>query len=163
MGEPNALLFKSGVRRRYPRSQIMLEYKVIAKRLDEHGSVARCKDAAVVLDTDVKGRVDAFNPAELLLAAIAACMIKGIERTAPMNNFEYRGVEVRLHGVRQDSPPFMSSISYEIIVDTDEDDRRLDLMHRNVRKFGTVSNTIAAATKLEGTIVRASSLLRSSI
>jgi hypothetical protein len=73
-----------------------------------------------------------------------------------MNNFRYRSVEVRLHGIRQDNPPFISSISYEIIVDTDEDDRRLDLMHRNVRKFGTVSNTIAAATKLHGTILRAS-------
>jgi uncharacterized OsmC-like protein len=135
----------------------MPEYDVIATRVDDHGSVARCKNAEVVLDTDVKGRLDAFNPAELLLAAIAACMIKGIERTAPMNNFKYRGVEVRLHGVRQDSPPFISSISYELIVDTDEDDRRLDLTHRNVRKYGTVSNTIAAATKLEGTIRRASS------
>ncbi|NWG26373.1 MAG: OsmC family protein [Pseudorhodoplanes sp.] len=134
----------------------MLEYDVVAKRVDEHGSVARCKDAEIVLDTDVKGRADALNPAELLLAAIAACMIKGIERIAPMNNFKYRGVEVRLHGVRQDSPPFMASITYELIVDTDEDDRRLDLMHHNVRKYGTVSNTIAAATKLEGKIARAS-------
>jgi uncharacterized OsmC-like protein len=135
----------------------MLEYDVVAKRIDAHGSTAQCKSAEITLDTDVTGRSDAFNPAELLLAAIAACMIKGIERVAPMNHFKYRGVEVRLHGVRQDSPPFISSISYELIIDTDEDDRRLDLMHHNVRKYGTVSNTIAAATKLEGTIARTSS------
>ena len=134
----------------------MLEYDVVAKRIDAHGSAAHCKDAEIILDTDVNGRADAFNPAELLLAAIAACMIKGIERIAPMTHFTYRGVQVRLHGVRQDSPPFMASISYELIVDTDEDDRRLELMHTNVRKYGTVSNTVAAATKLEGRIVRAS-------
>jgi uncharacterized OsmC-like protein len=81
-------------------------------------------------------------------------MIKGIERIAPMNHFNYRGVEVRLHGVRQESPPFIASVTYELIVDTDEDDRRLDLMHYNVRKYGTVSNTVAAATKLEGKISR---------
>ena len=134
----------------------MLEYDVVAKRMDAHGSLARCKDAAEVkLDTDVNGRPDAFNPAELFLAAIAACMIKGIERVAPMLQFRFRGVEVRLHGVRQDNPPFMSSISYELAVDTDEDDRRLDLLHQNVRKYGTTSNTVAAATKLEGKIVRA--------
>ena len=85
-------------------------------------------------------------------------MIKGIERVAPMNHFTFRGVEVRLHGVRQDSPPFMSSVTYELIVDTDEDDRRLDLMHYNVRKYGTISNTVAAATKLEGNIIRAQAL-----
>ena len=76
----------------------MLEYDVVAKRIDAHGSSVRCKDAEIVLDTDVNGRADAFNPAELLLAAIAACMIKGIERIAPMNNFKFRNVEVRLHG-----------------------------------------------------------------
>ena len=133
----------------------MLEYDVAAKRVDAHCSLARCKDAEIILDTDVNGRADAFNPAELFLTAIAACMIKGMERIAAMNHFKYRNVEVRLHGVRQDSPPFISSITYELIVDTDEDDRRLDLMHYNVRKFGTVSNTVAAATKLEGKVVRA--------
>jgi uncharacterized OsmC-like protein len=55
----------------------MLEYHVTARRLDAHGSVAQCKQAELTLDTDVKGRADAFNPAELLLAAVAACMIKG--------------------------------------------------------------------------------------
>lgn len=132
----------------------MLEYSVEARRIDEHGSLATTKKAEITLDTDVKGREDAFNPAELLLAAVAACMIKGIERVTPMLKFGLRGVEVKLHGVRQDSPPKMISIDYEIIVDTDEDDRRLDLLHVNVRKFGTISNTVAEATKLDGTIRR---------
>lgn len=134
----------------------MLEYNVTAKRLDSHGSVASCKNADVTLDTDVNGRLDAFNPAELFLAAIAACMIKGIERVAPIIQFDFRNVEVRLHGLRRDSPPFMASISYELIVDTDETDRRLDLLHQNVRKYGTISNTVAAATELKGSIRRAS-------
>jgi uncharacterized OsmC-like protein len=133
----------------------MLEYSVQARRVDAHGAVASTKAAELVLDTALEGRVDAFNPAELLLAAIAACMIKGIERVAPMLNFRVQGVEVRLHGVRQDSPPKMASIEYELIVDTDEDDRRLDLLHANVRKYGTVSNTVAAWTRLEGVIRRA--------
>ena len=132
----------------------MLEYSVTASRLDAHGSVAFCKDAQVVLDTDVQGRRDAFNPAELLLAAIAACMLKSIERVTPILNFQMRGVEVKLRGARQDSPPKMISIDYEIIVDTDEVDRRLELLHTNVRRYGTISNTIAAAVRLEGLVRR---------
>lgn len=132
----------------------MLDYSVEARRIDAHGSLATTKRAEITLDTDVNGRADAFNPAELLLAAVAACMIKGIERVTPMLKFELRGVEVKLHGVRQDSPPKMISIDYEIILDTEEDDRRMELLHTNVRKFGTISNTVAAATKLEGTIRR---------
>ena len=132
----------------------MLEYSVSARRIDAHGSAATTKDAEVVLDTDINGRRDAFNPAELFLAAIAACMIKGIERVTPMLKFDLRGVEVKLHGVRQDSPPKMISIDYELIVDTNETDQRLELLHTNVRKYGTISNTVAEATKLEGTIRR---------
>jgi len=132
----------------------MLEYTVTAQRSDSHGSEARTKDAVLTLDTDVNGRPDAFNPAELFLASIAACMIKGIERMIPLLKFQLRGVEVKFHGVRQDSPPKMVSITYELIVDTEEDDRRLALLHANVRKYGTISNTVAAAAKLEGTIRR---------
>lgn len=92
----------------------------------------------VMLETDVNGRTDAFNPAELLLASLAACMIKG--------------VEVQLHGIRQDKPPKMVAITYELTVDTDQSERRLALLHDNVRKSGPITNTIAEGTKLEGII-----------
>jgi uncharacterized OsmC-like protein len=140
----------------------MLEYKVEARRVDAQGSLAHCKDAEVWLDTDVNGSRDAFNPAELLLASLAACMIKGIERAAPMLKFDFRAVEVRLRGVRQDSPPRMSDIEYEIVVDTDEDDRRMELLHTNVRKYGTIFNTVSAAASLSGRMVRQDRTVRAS-
>lgn len=133
----------------------MLEYAVQARRIDAHGSEATTKDATIVLDTDVKGRPDAFNPAELLLASVAACMIKGIERVAPMLQFDLSGVEVKLRAVRQDSPPKIVSIDYDLIVDTPESDQRLELLHTNVRKYGTIFNTVSAATALNGRIIRA--------
>ncbi len=133
----------------------MLEYAVQARRIDAHGSEATTKDATIVLDTDVKGRPDAFNPAELLLASVAACMIKGIERVTPMLQFDLSGVEVKLRAVRQDSPPKIVSIDYELIVDTPESDQRLELLHTNVRKYGTIFNTVSAATAVNGRIVRA--------
>lgn len=132
----------------------MLEYRVAAHRIDDHGSEARTKDARIVLDTDMAGRADAFNPAELLLASLAACMLKGTERVIPLLDFDLRGIEVSLHGTRQDQPPKMSRIDYTITVDTDETDQRLDLLHRNLRKFGTIYNTLSEATQLSGTIRR---------
>lgn len=131
-----------------------MTFHVVTQRNDAHGSVAHCKDAAITLDTDMAGRADAFNPAELLLAALSACIIKGIERVAPMLKFELRGVEVRVEGVRQDVPPKMESITYEIILDSDESDKRLELLHDNVKKYGTVFNTIAPGTQLAGVLRR---------
>jgi hypothetical protein len=71
-----------------------------------------------------------------------------------MLKFDFRGVEVRLHGVREDSPPRISDIDYEIVVDTDEDDRRIELLHTNVRRYGTIFNTVSAAAKLSGRLIR---------
>ena len=48
----------------------------------------------------------------------------------------------------------MESIRYEIVVDTDESDHRLEMRHDNVRKFGTVFNTVAPGTALSGVLRR---------
>jgi uncharacterized OsmC-like protein len=134
----------------------MLEYAIEARWADPSGSKATAKDAELVLDTSLAGRRDAFNPAELLLAAVAACMIKSIERVTPILNFDLRGVEISLHATRQDSPPKIIEIDYVLTVDTDESDQRLDLLHRNIRKYGTISNTVASATRLDGSVRRKS-------
>jgi uncharacterized OsmC-like protein len=132
-----------------------MTFNVHAHRLDAHGSQAQCKAANLCIDTDLAGRADAFNPAELLLAALAACIIKGIERVTPILHFQLNGVEVNITGIRQDTPPKMESISYEIIVDTSENDHRLALLHDNVKKYGTVFNTIVTGTALSGIMRRA--------
>lgn len=131
-----------------------MTFDVRSERVDSTLSVSFCKNARINLDTNLNGNPDAFNPAELLLAALSACMIKGIERVVPILKFDLRGVEVKVHGVRQDVPPRMESISYEIRVDTDEDDHRIALLHENVKKYGTVFNTVAPGTDLHGVMVR---------
>nr|WP_287257528.1 OsmC family protein [Thioclava sp.] len=133
---------------------MMQEYRVQAKRIDAHGSLAVAKEAEVTLDTDLAGRPDAMNPVELLLSALAACMLKGIERITPMLKFQIEGAEVRLEAMRQDAPPKLTLIRYEIIVDSAETEQRLDLLHRNILKYGTISNTLATAVELSGTLKR---------
>ena len=131
-----------------------MTFHVVSLRIDANSSQSRCKNATIVLDTNLTGNPDAFNPAELLLSALSACMIKSIERVTPLLKFEIRSVEVIINGTRQDVPPKMESIEYEIIVDSDENDQRLHLLHENVKKYGTVFNTIAPGTNLTGKISR---------
>nr|WP_210411277.1 osmotically inducible protein OsmC [Leptospira meyeri] len=50
--------------------------------------------------------------------------------------------------------PKMESIRYQVIVDTDESNDRLHLLHENIKKYGTVFNTIAPGTDLAGEIRR---------
>jgi uncharacterized OsmC-like protein len=129
-----------------------MTFHIESTRLTAQSGQAICKSAQIELDIDLAGRPDAFNPAELLLAALSACMIKGIERVVPILKFDMRGVQVIVDGVRQDAPPKLESIRYEIIVDTEESEQRLQLLHDNVKKFGTVFNTVAPGTDLTGVL-----------
>ncbi|WP_336510211.1 hypothetical protein [Agrobacterium tumefaciens] len=83
-------------------------------------------------------------------------MIKGIERVIHLLAFSLDGVEVILRAVRQDDPPLIVSVNYQLVVDTDEADQRLDLLHKNVRKYGAISNTVALAARLDGVTRRKS-------
>ncbi|MFC7477742.1 OsmC family protein [Dankookia sp. GCM10030260] len=133
----------------------MQTYMMSTTRLDGHGTRMTCKSAELLTNTDPAGRIDAFNPAEFLLASVAACMMKGIERVTPMLGFSLRSVTIQVTGERQDSPPRMTRIDYKILVDTDETDRRLEPLHQNVRKEGTISKTTARAVLLNGALGRA--------
>jgi uncharacterized OsmC-like protein len=132
-----------------------MRYQVSARRLDETGSLALSHGAEVALGTDLAGRPGAMNPVELLLSALAACMIKGVERVTPTLKFQFDGVDLRLEADRQDAPPKLTAIRYEIVVTTAESDQRLDLLLRNILKYGTISNTLAGAVPMTGTIRRA--------
>jgi uncharacterized OsmC-like protein len=76
----------------------------------------------------------------------------------PLLAIQIEGAEVQLEAFRQDSPPKLTLIRYHITVDSAETDQRLDLLHRNILKYGTISNTLTGAVPLEGTLVRRSLL-----
>lgn len=93
------------------------------------------------------------GPAHLLAAAFAACLLKNLARAAQLLQFRYRDAEVEVTARRQDSPPKFVEISYTLHIATDESQRRVDLVHLNLRKYGTVYNTLAATCDVHGDVV----------
>lgn len=96
------------------------------------------------------------GPAELLAAAFSACLLKNLERASQLLDFQYDRAEVEITARRQDSPPKFVEISYEMRIATDEPERRVDLVHRNLRKYGTVYNTLAAVCEVHGQVIATS-------
>jgi uncharacterized OsmC-like protein len=93
------------------------------------------------------------GPAELLAAAFSACLLKNLERASQLLDFHYDRAEVDVVARRQDSPPTFVEITYEMRIATDEPQRRIDLVHRNLRKYGTVYNTLAAVCETHGQVI----------
>lgn len=93
------------------------------------------------------------GPAELLAAAFTACLLKNLERCGTTLKFSYESAEIDVQARRQDSPPQFVEIEYSIRIVTDESERRVELLHRNLRQYGTVYNTLAAVCDVHGTVV----------
>ena len=92
------------------------------------------------------------GPAELLAASFSACLLKNLERAGQLLEFRYDDAEVEVVARRQDDPPRFVEITYRMRITTAEPQRRIDLIHRNLQKFGTVYNTLAAVCAVHGTI-----------
>lgn len=93
------------------------------------------------------------GPADLLASAFAACLVKNVERSSQLMPFRYEDVDVVVTAHRQDSPPRFTKIHYELYIVTDEPARRVELLHENLRRYGTVFNTLASVCEVEGTVV----------
>ena len=61
---------------------------------------------------------------------------EGIKRVTPVLQFQNDAAEVTLAAVRQDAPPKLVAVCYEIITDSPEIEQRLQLLHRNIPKYG---------------------------
>jgi len=93
------------------------------------------------------------GPADLLAAALAACMLKNVERFSGILPFRYRRAHIRVEVEREEPPPRIVRARYELRIETDEPQQRVDLFQRNIVRFGTITNTLAAACELSGSIV----------
>ena len=119
------------------------------------GEPAVVDTGTTVLDVDATwgGKPPLPGPAQLLAAAFATCLLKNLARTQDLMAFDYDGAEVQVVARRQDSPPKFVEIRYALTVVTDEPTRRVDLVHRNLRRYGTVYNTLAAVCDVHGDLV----------
>ena len=131
----------------------MMTFQVSAHRTDASSSKVHSKQAEITIDTSIAGRLDALNPVELLLASLSACIVKGIERVADTLGIEYESVDVSLTAHRPVDEARIEDIDYLITIGTNADQDKLDLLHKNLMKFGTIYNTIKIGTNLSGSIV----------
>lgn len=130
----------------------MLEYSISATSKAGGEATAIANNGTIRFDASAGRKDNLPNPAELLLTSLAACMLKNVERFSEILKYDYTQAKVSIKGVRNDRPPYMSKIDYVLQIETDMDEKKLHLLHKNILKFGTITNTIAKAAELNGTI-----------
>jgi uncharacterized OsmC-like protein len=92
------------------------------------------------------------NPAELLLASFAACTLKNVERFSDLMKFQYEKAEMIVNAIRLEKPPRMDEINFELKVFSNDSKLNIDLLQKNIEKFGTVYNTLKPSCIITGEI-----------
>ena len=138
-------------------SEAPTSYKITARSTKGGQAVADAKQEQIDFDASTTGD-ELPGPAELLLTAFSACALKNVERFSEMLPFQYEAASIEVEGERQDKPPKFTHIRYKLRIVTDEPDERLELLHRNIRKYGTITNTLAEACDLDGTLNKVDSV-----
>ena len=131
----------------------LLTYTVDAGRAGPGVSVGWTRRAELRFDTGVDLSDDLFGPADLLGAAFAACLLKNVERFSQILPFRYESASVHVVLEREERPPRIARIQYTLRLVTDEPADRIALLERNLIKFGTIYNTLAAACEVTGEVV----------
>lgn len=129
-------------------------YSVTAKNVKNDCSEVIFGKSDIIFDSGKNRNLDFIGPAELLCSSFAACTLKNVSRFSEMLPFQYEYAEVEVIAERHDSPPSIEKIFYRLKIKTNEDDHRVELLHTNIKKFGTIFNTLAKALHVEGEIIK---------
>ena len=128
-------------------------YDITAHTNGDGTSTVVTKGESIRFDSSPTQGDDLPGPADLLTAAFAACMLKNVERMGQLLPLEWTSASVEVHAERQDNPPKMVAVTYRLEVVTDEPEHRVDLLHRNISRYGTIYNTLAAVCDVSGEVV----------
>ncbi len=79
-------------------------------------------------------------------------MLSGSQRFSAILKYEYESASIEINGKRNDSPPYISEVNYGLTIVSEMEEHTMHLLHKNILKFGTITNTLAKATNLNGTI-----------
>ncbi len=132
----------------------MLEYRIIAIGTPPGLATAVANKSEIKFDA-TSGRDDVLpNPAELLLASLAGCILKNVQRYSEILKIPYKSARITINGIRNDNPPYMKEINYILEVDTDTDEKKIQNWHKNIMKFGTITNTLMRACEIKGKMIK---------
>jgi uncharacterized OsmC-like protein len=131
----------------------MQHYEVSASVVKGGVATAQAKQSAIRFDGSSEQDPILPGPAELLATAFAACALKNVERFSHILPFRYESASIHVIAEREEHPSRIVNIRYMLRINTDEPPHRVDLLHLNIRKYGTVYNTLAAACQVDGEIL----------
>ncbi len=127
-----------------------MNYAVTVVRQDENRAVARARGHELTLNVKKGDGAAGFNAAETLLAALGTCLLTNINAIAAKMRLQIDEARVEFTAVRQDNPPLLTHVQYNLILSSPEPPEKLEELYRLAVKWGTVANTVTQGIQADG-------------
>ncbi|WP_323758430.1 OsmC family protein [Roseivirga sp.] len=129
-----------------------MKYSIKADSSSKNKASIKVKQSEIAFGITPESADSLPNPAELFLGSFSACILKNVERFSVMMKFEYSHAEITVNATRLEKPPRMDEINYELRVYSQDESLNIDLLKRNIEKFGTIFNTVKLACSITGEV-----------
>ena len=129
-----------------------MEYSVKAKSTSKNKASINIKESEIVFGITPETADNLPNPAELFLGSFSACILKNVERFSHLMKFEYSTAEIAVKATRLEKPPRMDEIYYELTIYSQDNNLNVNLLKKNIEKFGTIFNTAKSSCSIDGEI-----------
>ncbi|QXP78958.1 MULTISPECIES: OsmC family protein [Winogradskyella] len=129
-----------------------MNYTIKASSILNEDAVIHIKKSHIDFGTTSMSAEILPNPAEIFLGVFSACMLKNVERFSTMMKFSYTKATVDVNATRLENPPRMDHLEYNLTIYSSDDKLNLDLLKKNIEKFGTIYNTVKLSCTISGTI-----------
>jgi uncharacterized OsmC-like protein len=133
-----------------------MKYYSKASSSSKNNALIKIKESEIAFGTTPESADNLPNPAELFLGSFSACILKNVERFSILMNFEYSNAEIIVNATRLEKPPRMDEINYELRIYSQDNNLNINLLKKNIEKFGTIFNTVKSSCSVIGEIKKIS-------
>jgi len=133
-----------------------MKYFSKAESTSKNNASIKIKDSEIVFGTTPESAEILPNPAELFLGSFSACILKNVERFSVLMHFEYSHAEIIVEATRLEKPPKMDEIKYELKVYSHDTNLNIELLKKNIEKYGTIFNTVKSSCSVIGEVKKIS-------
>ncbi|WP_446051367.1 OsmC family protein [Zobellia laminariae] len=133
-----------------------MEYSIASRSSSKASALIDIKQSEISFGITPETADSLPNPAELFLGSFSSCILKNVERFSILMNFEYTNAEILVKATRLEKPPRMDNINYVLKVYSQDESLNIDLLKKNIEKFGTIYNTVKQSCTIHGEVQKIS-------
>lgn len=129
-----------------------MKYSIKASSSSKNNATISIKQSKITFGISPESADLLANPAELFLGSFSACILKNVERFSELMHFNYASAEIEVSATRLEKPPRMDDVNYKLIIYSNDPNLNIDLLKKNIEKFGTIYNTVSSSSNIRGEI-----------